>query len=147
MKKLVMVLGTIFFVTAFSEAQKSEVFISNGVAVHGYDVVSYFSDGKPVKGNNEFFYQWNNATWYFASKQHLDVFKADPLKYAPQFGGYCAYGVSENHKAPTQTDAWTIVNGKLYLNYDTGVRALWKKDTDKRIDAANKNWPAIKDKE
>jgi YHS domain-containing protein len=105
---------------------------------------SYFADGKPVKGINQFAFSWNNATWYFSRKAHLDSFKTNPDKYAPQFGGYCAYGVSENHKAPTSADACTIVNGKLYLNYNTDVMAKFRKDINNRIDLANKNWPSVK---
>jgi YHS domain-containing protein len=135
-----------FLVAASVYAQKSDVYINDGVAANGYDVISYFSDGKPVKGNNQFAFNWNNATWYFSSKSHLDSFKINPGKYAPQFGGYCAYGVSENHKAPTSPDAWTIVNGKLYLNYNADVRGMWRKDIDNRINVANKNWPSLKGK-
>ena len=118
--------------------------LTNGIAVNGYDVVSYFADGKPVKGINQFAFSWNNATWYFSSKAHLDSFKTNPDKYAPQFGGYCAYGVSENHKAPSSPDAWTIVNGKLYLNYNTDVMAKWRQDISNRINITNKNWPSLK---
>ena len=118
--------------------------LTNGIAVNGYDVVSYFADGKPVKGINQFAFNWNNATWYFSSKAHLDSFKTNPDKYAPQFGGYCAYGVSENHKASTSADAWTIVNDKLYLNYNTDVMAKWRQDISNRINITNKNWPSLK---
>lgn len=128
-------------------AQKAEVFMSDGVAIHGYDAVAYFTQSKPVKGDSKFSFKWNNATWYFASQQDLDLFKTNPEKYAPQYGGYCAFGVSEDHKAPTQPEAWTIVNGKLYLNYNTDVRANWQKDVTKRILKADENWPAIKNKE
>ena len=118
--------------------------LTNGTAANGYDVVAYFSDAKPVKGINQFAFNWNNAAWYFSSKAHLDSFKTNPDKYAPQFGGYCAYGVSENHKAPTSADAWTIVNDKLYLNYNTDVMAKWRQDISNRINMTNKNWPSLK---
>ena len=100
-----------------------------------------------MKGNENLGYQWNEATWLFSSKANLDSFKLNPQKYAPQFGGYCAYGVSENHKAPTDPEAWTIVNDKLYLNYNPKVQTYWNKDRDKRIADANKNWLLLKDKE
>ena len=128
-------------------AQKSEVFEKSGVAVNGYDVVAYFTQSKPVKGDAQFAYSWKGANWQFANKENLASFKANPEKYAPQFGGYCAYGTSQGHKAPTQPEAWTIVNGKLYLNYNNDVKAMWVKDTPGFIKKANENWPKIKDKE
>lgn len=146
MKKINLSIVFSFLIAASLYAQKSEVFLKNGVAANGYDVVSYFSDGKPVKGSDQLTLNWNNATWYFSSKAHVDSFKMNPVKYAPQFGGYCAYGVSENHKAPTSPDAWTIVNGKLYLNYSTDVMTQWRKDMNNRINIANKNWSSLKGK-
>jgi hypothetical protein len=137
---------TVLLISSASFAQKAAIFNEKGVAVHGYDVVAYFTDSKPVKGDSKFAFNWNNATWYFAGQQHLDLFKASPDKYAPQYGGYCAYGLSENHKAPTIPGAWSIVNGKLYLNYSMGVQTDWKKEQAKRILDADKYWPAIKDK-
>jgi hypothetical protein len=78
---------------------------------------------------------------------NLDAFKLTPEKYAPQFGGYCAYGVSDDHKSPTDPDAWTIVDGKLYLNYNADVKTLWTKDQAGLIQKANELWPTIKNKE
>ncbi|HTL06761.1 MAG TPA: YHS domain-containing (seleno)protein, partial [Chitinophagaceae bacterium] len=89
-------------------AQASAVFIAPEGAIHGYDPVAYFTEGKAVKGDKQFTYQWNNATWYFSSQRTLDSFAVSPEKYAPQFGGYCAYGMADGHKAPTEPDAWTI---------------------------------------
>ncbi|HWB26928.1 MAG TPA: YHS domain-containing (seleno)protein [Chitinophagaceae bacterium] len=133
------------FTTAF--AQKAEVFNDDGIAVHGYDVVAYFTKSQPVKGDSKFALKWNNATWYFASQADLDLFKASPAKYAPQYGGYCAYGLSQGHKASTKPEAWTIINGKLYLNYNMDVKDKWQKDTNGYIVKADANWPALKDKE
>jgi hypothetical protein len=121
-----------------------EVFIKSGEAILGYDPVTYFKEGKPMKGKEEFSYTWKDASWKFTSKQNLELFKANPEKFAPQFGGFCAYGMSEGHKAPTSPDAWTIVNGKLYLNYNIEVRKMWNEKQQDRIEQANKNWPAIK---
>jgi len=146
MKKIVLSVAVALF-TMYSHAQKSEVFISKGYAVNGYDVVGYFTQGKPVEGKKTFLYQWNNAYWLFSTKQNLDSFSHSPEKYAPQFGGYCAYGVSEGHKATTEPDAWTIVDGKLYLNYNKDVQQLWKKDIPGRIIKAEENWPKVKDTE
>ena len=146
MKKMILALGIILLTSLSLFAQKSETFVQSGKAIRGYDPVAYFTVGKPVKGNEKLVYNWNNANWYFSSQQNLDSFKANPEKYAPQYGGYCAYGLSEGHKAPTDADAWTIENGKLYLNYNTEVREMWNKERKERIEKADKNWPQVKDK-
>jgi YHS domain-containing protein len=116
---------------------------SGGVAIKGYDPVAYFNDGKPVKGSAQFTHQWNGATWQFASAEHRDQFAKSPEKYAPQFGGYCAYGVSQNHTAPIDPDAWTVLDGKLYLNYSQGVKNTWSKAIPKYLEQAQKNWPNL----
>ncbi len=123
---------------------QQEVFLKSDAAIQGYDPVAYFKDSKPVKGKREFTYAWKGGKWHFASLENLNDFKANPEKFAPQFGGYCAYGVADGHKASTSPDAWTIVDGKLYLNYDKGVRDLWRKDQKAFIIKANENWPTVK---
>ncbi|RYU94030.1 YHS domain-containing protein [Emticicia agri] len=128
-------------------AQKAEVFSNADGAIRGYDAVAYFTESKPVKGKTEFSYEWNKATWYFSNAENLNTFKAAPEKYAPQFGGYCAYGLSEGHKAPTQPDAWTIVDNKLYLNYNTKVKERWNENKEERIRKANDKWVELKDQE
>lgn len=128
-------------------AQKAEVFSTSDGAIRGYDAVAYFTEGMPVKGKADFSYQWNKAIWYFYNEENLNKFKASPEKYAPQFGGYCAFGMSEGHKAPTQPDAWTIIDNKLYLNYNTKVKEKWSENKEDRIKKAANNWPSLKDKE
>jgi len=145
MKKLVL-LSILFLASIHLMAQKPEIFSADGAAVRGYDVVAYFTEGKAVKGDAKFTHNWKNADWNFASQKNLDAFKANPEKYAPQFGGYCAYGTSNGYKAKTEADAFTIVDGKLYLNYNNEVKAMWNKDQKNLIDKANTNWPKIKDK-
>jgi hypothetical protein len=147
MKKQVLIALIFIASTASVMAQKAEVYASSGVAIKGYDPVAYFKQGKPVMGNEKFSYDWNNAKWVFASKENLDAFSSMPAKYAPQYGGYCAYGMSEGHKAPTDPNAWTIVNGKLYLNYSVDVKQKWSTNQQERIVKANKNWEMLKDKE
>lgn len=147
MKEIMTIFGLVFCSVLQAHAQKSEVYISKEAAINGYDAVAYFTDGKPIKGDTAYSFNWHNATWYFASYDHLEAFKRQPENYAPQFGGYCAYGISEGHKAPTQPDAWTIVDGKLYLNYNKDVQQVWKKDQTERIMKANSNWQFLKDKE
>jgi YHS domain-containing protein len=123
---------------------QQEVFSKLNEAIQGYDPVAYFKDSKAIKGKKELSYTWKGASWLFSSEQNLNDFKSNPEKFAPQFGGYCAYGVADGHKAPTSPDAWTIVDGKLYLNYDKGVRELWDKDRDAFVKKANANWPTVK---
>lgn len=147
MKKLLSVASAVLLISLSAVAQKSEVFVTNEVAIRGYDAVAYFTQSKPVMGSKDYSYAWNNATWYFSSKENLDAFKKEPQKYAPQFGGYCAYGLSQGHKAPTDPDAWTIVENKLYLNYNKDVQKMWKAKMDDYIKQAEKNWTEIKDKE
>jgi YHS domain-containing protein len=128
-------------VSQMSLAQK--VFTTNEGAIHGYDPVAYFTEAKPVKGNDKYTFQWNDATWYFASQKNLDLFKAKPQQYAPQYGGYCAYGTSNGYKANTQPDAWTIVDGKLYLNYNTDVQKQWNPERQKLIPKADDHWKKL----
>jgi YHS domain-containing protein len=125
---------------------QSEVFIKSEEAIHGYDPVAYFKVSKPVEGKDALSYTWKGAVWKFSSEENRKAFKAAPEKFAPQFGGYCAYGMGdeEGHKASTSPDAWAIVDGKLYLNYSTDVQKLWKADQKMFIENANKNWPIVK---
>lgn len=126
-------------------AQRSAVFVDNGKAIRGYDPVAFFTEGKALMGKDSFSYQWQSATWTFNKKENRELFIAEPEKYAPQFGGYCAYGMAEAHKAPTKTNTWTIVDGKLYFNYNKQVQQAWMKDQASLIQEANKHWPGIKD--
>jgi YHS domain-containing protein len=114
-----------------------------GVAIKGYDPVAYFTDAKAVKGDSDFSYEWNGAEWHFASAAHRDLFKADPAKYAPQYGGYCAWAVSRGYTAGIDPDAWKIVNGRLYLNYSVKVQKQWAEDIPGNIAKAEENWPKI----
>ena len=114
-----------------------------GLAVAGYDPVAYFTDGKAVEGSSEFTTEWKGATWRFASAAHRDQFVAQPDKYAPQYGGYCAWAVSQDHTAGIDPQAWKIVDGKLYLNYDKDVQQKWQQDVPDNIRKADGNWPHL----
>jgi YHS domain-containing protein len=142
MKQIVLLI-TLLLASNLTFAQR-EVFVKSDAAIRGYDPVAYFTQGMPVQGKKEWSYVWKDATWFFSNQENMNTFRQQPEKYAPQFGGYCAYGVMEGHKASTQPNAWTIIGGKLYLNYNTDVRARWKKDQQQNIDTAKKNWPAVK---
>jgi hypothetical protein len=114
-----------------------------GLALHGYDAVSYFASPAPLEGKPEFEQSWGGARWRFASAENRDRFVADPTRYAPQFGGYCAKAVSENHTADVDPLAYKLVDGKLYLNYSPKVQKLWEEDLYGRIARANEYWPAL----
>src|SRR5690606_21038944 len=147
MKRLLMYFILIALIPAACRNQKSEaleVFAPSEGAINGYDHVSYHKERRPVKGDHEYSYEWKDATWYFASEENLSAFKTNPEKYAPQFGGYCAYGMANGHKAPTEPDAWTIVDGKLYFNYNKDVLAKWKANQDALIKQAGALWPDVK---
>ena len=147
MKRLMLVAIAIFSLVSVVSAQKSAIYAPKGMAVDGYDVVDFFAQGKPVKGSTVYSYQWGGANWLFESKANMELFTKSPEKYAPQYGGYCAYGASQGHKAPVEADTWSIVDGKLYFNYNKSVKEKWVKDQPAYIIEANKNWPLIKDKE
>jgi hypothetical protein len=119
---------------------------SQGVALKGYDPVAYFERKQPVKGTPQFSHEWMNAKWLFSSAADRDRFAADPARYAPQYGGYCAYAVSQGHTAPIDPEAWRVVDGKLYLNYSKGVQKKWSEDIPGYIEKADRNWPAISSK-
>jgi len=116
------------------------------LAVSGYDPVAYFTDGKPVEGKSDFEFEWQGATWRFANAKNLEAFKADPAAYAPQYGGYCAWAVSQGYTASSDPEAWKIVGKKLYLNYNKKVQSDWEKDPAGNIAKADRNWPAVLDK-
>ena len=115
----------------------------SGVAINGYDPVAYFTQSKPVKGSSAFVFSWMNSTWWFASAEDRDEFSRNPTKYAPQYGGYCAYGVSQGHAVTIDPEAWAVIDGKLYLNYSKGVKKTWSEAIPKHLEEANRNWPGL----
>ena len=116
-----------------------------GIAIHGHDPVAYFVEGRPVVGKPEYRATVGAATYWFASEGNLQTFKADPSKYEPQYGGYCAYGVAQGHKPDIDPTAFRIVDGKLYLNLSPAVQKRWQEDIPVFIKRANQNWGALKD--
>ncbi|MGH1539827.1 MAG: YHS domain-containing (seleno)protein [Arenicella sp.] len=114
-----------------------------GFAIKGYDTVAYFTENKAIKGDKKFKHQWNEATWLFASAENLSTFKANPEKYAPQYGGYCAYAIANDSYAGIDPKVFTIRNDKLYLNYNNRVLKRWSKKPKKFISQADKFWPEL----
>ena len=114
-----------------------------GLALEGYDPVAYFFEGEAVEGDDDYEYTWQGATWRFSSEANLQRFMADPKRFAPQFGGYCAYGVSVGVAIDIDPDAWKIVDDKLYLNLSMQAMKLWEKDVQQNIRKARSNWPRL----
>ena len=117
--------------------------IFGGVAIDGYDPVAYFTDGKPVPGSKEFVHDWNGATWRFASAAHRDLFAQAPEKYAPQYGGYCAWAVSQGYTAGIDPEAFKIEAGRLFLNYSLEVQQKWAQDIPGNVARGDANWPKL----
>lgn len=146
--------GAIAAVTAgtlsagIAQAKEPQVYtgIVKGVAVGGYDPVAYFTDKKPVPGKAEFTHDHEGATWRFSSAANRDAFKADPAKYTPQYGGYCAWAVSQGYTAKGDPTVWSITDGKLFLNYNKSVQSGWAKDVPNLVKKADANWPKVLDK-
>lgn len=120
-----------------------EIYANDGIAIDGTDAVAYFKLGKPVAGSPKHTHKWMGATWRFSTEDNHAAFAANPVAYAPQYGGYCAYAVSEGYTASTVPDAWKIVNGKLYLNYSRSIQRRWDRNYSERISAGNANWPNV----
>ncbi len=119
------------------------IFIEDGVAIRGADPVAYFTQGEYVPGTAEFTHEYSGATWQFASAENRDTFAADPDAYAPEYGGFCAWAVSQGQTASIDPTAWKIVDGKLYLNYSDGIQKRWEKDIPGNIAKADENWPDV----
>lgn len=116
---------------------------ASGIAIRGYDTVAYFTQGAPAMGLETLSTEWEGATWQFSTQEHLDLFVAEPAKYAPQYGGYCAYGVAKDGLVKIEPENWSIIDDKLYLNYDTKVQRLWEKDIAGFISTADEKFEAL----
>ena len=129
-------------------ADKPQVNVDKkGVAIKGYDPVAYHTLGKPTPGTAENSLLWNGATWLFANGEHLELFESSPEKYAPAYGGYCAYAMASGRWVDIDPRAWKIVEGKLYLNFSLKVQKKWEKDISGYIRKADRHWVEIVHKE
>lgn len=126
--------------------QSASKLFGSKFAAGGYDVVAYHTEGAAKPGQSEFVHLWKGASWRFSSAENLEKFKASPEAFAPQYGGYCAYGVSQGYAVHGDPEQWTVTGGKLYLNYDKRVKANWEKDVSGYITTADKQWPAVLEK-
>jgi YHS domain-containing protein len=138
-------IATIAMVT-FSVAATAADYTHSTPAVQGYDVVSYQTGKRPIRGNGNFVSNHEGATYQFSSKENLEIFEINPEKYIPAYGGYCAFGASVGKKFIGDPEVWRVVDGTLYLNLDTGIQAEWLKDVTGRIKTADAKWIEIKDK-
>lgn len=141
---MMMAVFAVFTATpAIAATPAPSVSAEQGIAIHGYDPVAFFTAGKPQEGRAEHSIVYDGATWRFASAGNLAAFKANPARYVPQFGGYCAWAVSQHYLAPGDPNYWKIVDGKLYLNANARAKELWEADQADAIKRGHANWPAV----
>lgn len=136
----------LFFILllSLSAGAGEKLYQQDGMAINGYDPVSYQTMQLASKGDTSHSYRWKNSQWLFVSAENRGLFIADPEKYAPQYGGFCAYAASKNALAPTDPEAWTVKDGKLYLNYSKSIRTTWQQDIGSNIELADGYWPGLK---
>ncbi len=115
----------------------------NGIAIRGYDTVAYFTQGQAVEGSADITTEWQGATWQFSSEEHKDLFVATPEKYAPQYGGYCAYGIANDYVVKIEPEQWSIIDDKLYLNYDARIQKAWSKNIAGYIKTADRKFEKL----
>lgn len=139
-------MSALLFLTTSLHAMDKSYYETSGGAIRGYDTVAYFTQNKAIKGNKKYSHTWKHNRWYFSSAQHLALFKQTPEKYAPQYGGFCAFAAANDALVKTDPKAWTIIDDKLYLNYSLNVRKKWLKDPRDYIADANENWGRLSKK-
>jgi YHS domain-containing protein len=135
---------SLFLVNAASARSPiAAVNTEGGLAIKGYDAVSYFDAGKPMRGSAQFSITYKGVVYRFASADHRNRFIAEPQSFLPQYGGYCAFAIAQNWIADIDPDEWAIVDGKLYLNNGFFAQALWSVDKSGNIAAGDRNWPLV----
>ena len=134
---------TMMFASAASALDPVYTPVFSNKAIRGYDTVAYFTQNEAVEGKAEFSTEYLGATWLFSSAEHLALFEQNPEEYAPQYGGYCAWAVSQNYTASVEPEQFKIVDGKLYLNYNEEIKERWLGSYREFIEQADKNWPAL----
>ena len=132
--------AAVWFGISTTEGVKKINTTAENLAVKGFDTVAYFTEQTAVPGNPQYEFVWNGAKWLFANRENLEKFKTSPEAFAPQFGGYCSFAVSKGYTADSDPQAWKIVDGKLYLNYNPKVKEMWEVEQEMRIREGEKNW-------
>jgi YHS domain-containing protein len=136
--------GVLERLAGFEELPPTPIFAEDGLAIRGTDPVAYFREGRPVVGDAAFEADWKGTRWRFASARNRDDFLATPERFAPQYGGFCAWAVAARGKLySTQPENWSVVDGKLYLNFNDDIQRKWEADIDGFITRADKRWPEI----
>lgn len=133
-------ISLVAMLSACTSITSKPTFQTDSGALRGYDPVAYFTEERPVKGSSDISTVLNGATWHFSSKTNKELFEGNPGKYSPEYGGYCAYGMANGFVVSSDPEAFTLVDGKLYMNYSLGVRDTWQKDIPGNIKSADKNW-------
>ena len=129
---------------ANSPSAANTLFVKDGIAIAGADPVAYFTEKAYVPGSADYTYDWQGATWQFSNAENRDLFAKNPEQYAPEYGGFCAWAVAaKNSLVPVDPNAWSVVDGKLYLNANQKVKESWLKDVPGFITKANENWPGL----
>lgn len=126
-----------------AQAQQASHYLGEGLALSGYDPVAYFTDRKATQGSADFAADWDGVTWHFASAANRDAFLGNPTAYAPQYGGYCAYAVSQGYTASADPHAWSIHKDKLYVNFNRSVQGLWSLRKNHHVKQGDANWPSV----
>lgn len=144
-KQTIIILASAILFAACAKSDGVEQFnkTDQGLALKGYDAVAYFTGGKAAQGTGEFSHTWGGATWHFTNAANRDRFAQEPTKYAPQYGGYCSWAVSHGYTADGDPEAWKIVDGKLYLNYNLKVKEKWEENIPEYVRKGDENWPAF----
>lgn len=135
-----LVAANIMIGTALAGPNDNTYYAKEGVALAGYDTVAYFTQGEAMEGNAQFAHEWRNLTWHFSTQEHRDLFAANPFEYAPQFGGFCAFGVTQVKAMTPDMTIWEIEDGLLYLYADPWAQETWGEDRDSNEDVAVGVW-------
>jgi YHS domain-containing protein len=135
--------GAVLLFSLPALADKSAVFSTDAGAIRGYDPVAYFSENRAIRGSPDLSHSWNGAVWHFSSEESRAAFASAPEKYAPAYGGYCAYAVANGYTATTDPEAWSIVDGRLFLNFSRGIKKRWEKNSRGYISSGDANWPGV----
>jgi len=138
-----MITRRIFLFTLAAPAAAQPVFQDNGLAIRGFDAVAYHFLRTPRRGDARFTQHWRGAAWRFATAAHAAAFAADPERFAPAYGGFCAWAVAQGYTAPIDPAAWAVFDGRLYLNYDPSIQRRWERDIPGHIARADRNWPRL----
>lgn len=145
MIKILILLTIGLFTAGNALADKDPVYtgLLSNTGAGGYDAVSYFTAGEPIRGSTKYTTEYMGATWRFSTAENLAIFDETPERYAPAYGGYCAWAVSQGYLAKGDPQHWAIRDERLFLNYDESVQNRWLKDTEAFIRQADANWPKV----